>query len=153
MDNSLQKFDAQRVRIGVTLILPIQYDTHSSHIEERLRNALQKEFKDELQATQAMLWSVKDESRPLYTMVLTTDYSRDAFTEPIIRSRTHLSPIRARKILRTKYEHMIEAVEEYIGEAEHQDGDEYWRQFHNEADLREDFDLFLEFWKFANDPE
>jgi hypothetical protein len=35
-------------------------------------------------------------------------------------------------------------VEEYIGEAEHQDGEGYWSQFSSLEELFADFDLYVE---------
>jgi hypothetical protein len=39
-------------------------------------------------------------------------------------------------------EHKEALVEEYIAEAEHQDGPEYWDQFEDLNDLLADFDLY-----------
>lgn len=138
----LREFDAQRIRMGITLMLPIQYDVHPSHVEERVRRALQKEFKYELHAADAMLESVELHYRALHVAVLDVDFSRPTFTQPVIDSRTHISPINARRILREKFAEQISDVEEFIGEAEHQDGDEYWYHHLNAASLTKDFALY-----------
>lgn len=39
----------------------------------------------------------------------------------------------------------LDKVDEYVGEAEHQDGYGYWNQFATAAELIEDFDLYCEY--------
>jgi hypothetical protein len=49
-----------------------------------------------------------------------------------------------RSFLRRKYPGDKELVEEYIKEAEHQDGDAYWQNFTRFEDLYADFELYKE---------
>jgi len=45
--------------------------------------------------------------------------------------------------LYAEYPGMAQEVEQYIGEAEHQDGEGYWENFETLADLFTDFDLWI----------
>jgi hypothetical protein len=46
--------------------------------------------------------------------------------------------------LRTMFKDNLATVEEYIREAEHQDGEEYWDNFETLEELAEDFKLYKE---------
>ncbi len=58
--------------------------------------------------------------------------------------RDAISASFCRVFLRRKYPGDKELVEEYIREAEHQDGDAYWQLFNSFEGLYADFELYKE---------
>lgn len=131
--------ELQKSSFEVTMVTPIGRDCNVHHLMERLERVVRDEFREELATALAMeTWGhdaiifkrLGGKHEPMHT----ADYAE----------LTALSPENARALLYRTFPDAPSIVTEYIREAEHQEGEEYWLQFTTLADLGDDFQLYWE---------
>lgn len=141
MDNSPP---IQTSSFKITLRTLIQHGTHSGHIHERVISAVRAEFAAEIGAllshTPTLTEMLVAESTHRHSHMAVADY----------KHLTSLSPDHARAILVESSGESLGIVGDYIREAEHQEGDEYWAQFSTADELHTDLALYL---LNSDDPE
>ena len=121
----------------ITMRTLIRNDTHSKHIHERVTQAIRDEFAVE---TGALL---SNTATPTEVLTVESSHIHKGMATADYQHLTSLAPDRARAILIKSYGESLGIVGEYIREAEHQEGDEYWAQFNTGDELHTDFALYL----------
>lgn len=129
--------------LEVSIVLPNQKGTHPAHVAERIKRAIAREFSEELAGTTLEQADEKQKVNPL-----------DVWEKGLYRSdrlsgecpplyELHITRKAGRAYLVERYwKYRREEVAEYINEAEHQDGNAYWKQFVSLEQLDYDFQLF-----------
>ncbi len=136
----------QKQRLTLSIVLPLQKGTHASHVRERIEAAVRQEFANELAETTIEASTTEHGVQDLGVWEESLELSRpiSGFTDNYI-GLTPLTKESARAYLvRTFLHGHTDKVLEYIDEAEHQDGDGYWDQFHSLEQVHEDFERFCE---------
>jgi hypothetical protein len=137
MNNQRGDVKVQRIRLDVDVLVPIQTGAHVTRIEERAYEALHTEFE------QDFLQGGYDPNNCLQVRwhgCWMAGYREDSEE---YRLQTGLTREAALDFLRQQPPEYQEMAKEYFQEAEHQDGEDYWRiSFVNLKELADDFSLF-----------